>query len=253
MSAGVREVATEGAGPLVGALALAAVYVLGPRLRPLGRKHPRRWLSVAAGASMAYVFLDVLPELGSRHRALVESAGDLLFAEQRLYALALAGFVVLYAVDHLALAARARGEPGEGRDEDEADLALWLHAGGFALYSLVIGYMLVSRRADGWASLGLYLAAMGFHFAIVDHVLAREHGRAYDAGGRWVLAASVLAGWLAGATLRVPEVAISRCFAFVAGGVVMTSANEELPRDKDGRFGWFVLGAAVYGAVLLAV
>ncbi len=144
--------AAEGAGPLVGALALAAVYVLGPRLRPLGTKHPRRWLSVAAGASMAYVFLDVLPHDGE-----------------------------------------------------------------------------------------------------VDHALAREHGRAYDAGGRWVLAASVLAGWLAGATLRVPEVAISRCFAFVAGGVVMTSANEELPRDKDGRFGWFVLGAAVYGAVLLAV
>jgi len=28
-------------------------------------------------------------------------------------------------------------------------------------------------------------------------------------------------------------------FAFVGGGVVMTSANEELPAEKGGRIGWF--------------
>jgi hypothetical protein len=239
-----------GAGPLVGALALAAVYALGPWLRPLGAEHPRRQVSVAAGASLAYVFLDVLPEMGARHRALLESAGSLVFADQRLYALALAGFVALYGLDHLVLAARARGESSAAGDA--ARLALWLHVGGFALYSFVIGYMLVSRQADGWSSLGLFLVAMGFHLAIVDHTLAREHGRAYDARGRWVLAASVVVGWLAGATLRIPEIAVSRLFAFVAGGVVMTAANEELPREKAGRFGWFVLGAVVYSAVLLA-
>jgi hypothetical protein len=207
-------------------------------------------VSVAAGASLAYVFLDVLPELGARHRELLESAaGSLIFAEQRLYALALAGFVVLYGLDRLVLAARARGETSAGGDAER--LALWLHVGGFALYSFVIGYMLVSRQADG-SSLGLFLVAMAFHLTVVDHALAREHGSAYDTLGRWVLAASVVVGWLAGATLQIPEIAVSRLFAFVAGGVVMTAANEELPREKVGRFGWFVLGAVVYGAVLLA-
>ena len=92
----MQDVVAGGAGPLLGALALAAVYALGPWLRPLGAEHPRRQVSVAAGASMAYVFLDVLPELGARHRELLESAaGSLIFAEQRLYALALAGFVVI--------------------------------------------------------------------------------------------------------------------------------------------------------------
>jgi hypothetical protein len=244
-------VVTEGsAGPLLGALVLAAVYAVGPWLRPLGAEHPRRQVSVAAGASMAYVFLDVLPELGARHRVLVESAGNLMFAEQRLYALAFAGFVTLYGLDHLVLAARRRGGSSVGGDAER--LALWLHVGGFALYSFVIGYMLVSREADEWSSLGLFLLAMGFHLTVVDHALAREHGRAYDTRGRWVLAASVVVGWLAGATFPIPEIAVSRLFAFVAGGVVMTAANEELPREKVGRFGWFVLGAVIYGAVLLA-
>jgi hypothetical protein len=246
----MQDVVAGGAGPLLGALALAAVYALGPWLRPLGAEHPRRKVSVAAGASMAYVFLDVLPELGARHRALLESAGSLIFAEQRLYALALAGFVVLYGLDHLVLAARARADSSAGGAAER--LAFRLHVGGFALYSLVIGYMLVSRREDGWSSLGLFLVAMAFHLTVVDHALAREHGSAYDTLGRWVLAASVVVGWLAGATLQIPEIAISRLFAFVAGGVVMTAANEELPREKVGRFAWFVLGAVVYGAVLLA-
>jgi hypothetical protein len=33
--------------------------------------------------------------------------------------------------------------------------------------------------------------------------------------------------------------------------VIMTSANEELPREKGGRFGWFVMGAGAYGTLLL--
>ena len=55
------------AGPMIAALLLAATYLLGDRLLPRERKHPRRWLSMAAGASMAYVFLDVLPELAVHH------------------------------------------------------------------------------------------------------------------------------------------------------------------------------------------
>ena len=49
------------------------------------------------------------------------------------------------------------------------------------------------------------------------------------------------------------EVVISRLFAFVAGGVVMTSMNEELPRERAGRFWWFVLGSTGYALVLLMV
>ncbi len=63
-----------GVASLVTALGLAAVYVLGPRIRPVNTKHSRRWLSLAAGASVAYVFVDILPELGARNRGLVTAA-----------------------------------------------------------------------------------------------------------------------------------------------------------------------------------
>lgn len=234
---------------LLAALVLAALYVLGLRALPFERRFPRRTLSVAAGVSLAYVFLDVLPELGVRHRAFVESAGPLLFSEQRIYLVALAGFVFLYGLDRMVLAARAGGRLEKGREA--ASVIFWSHIGGFALYGWIIGDALVSRSARGWVPLLLYTVAMSFHLLVVASALAREHGGAYLRWGRWVLAASVVLGWLVAAFTPPSEAWGARLFAFVAGGVVMTSANEELPAEKGGRIGWFVLGTAVYAILLM--
>jgi hypothetical protein len=235
---------------LIAALALASVYALGRRLRAGEVRHRRRWLSAASGASMAYVFVDLLPELGTRQRAFVEAAGaDLLFAEQRIYVVALAGFVAFYGLDHMVLASRAEGRTSAM--SRPADLVYRLHAGGFAAYSGLIGYLLVERAAAGSLVLVLYVAAMTFHFLVVDHSLRQEHGATYDRGGRWLLAGSVLLGWLLGAVAPLPEAVLARFFAFVAGGVVITSATAELPGEREGRFAPFGLGALFYTALLL--
>lgn len=44
-------------GPFLAALLLAATYLLGHRFVPLEKKHPRRWLSLAAGAYAALLIL----------------------------------------------------------------------------------------------------------------------------------------------------------------------------------------------------
>jgi hypothetical protein len=205
---------------------------------------------MAAGASMAYVFLDLLPELGARHRAFLEVVGEVSFAEHRIYALALAGFVLLYALDEMVKAARG-GEEDSGERPETRSPIFWVHIAGYALYGGIIGDSLVDRGENGTLNLWLYAAAMVFHLLVVTSALAREHGTLYHARGRWVLAASVLAGLTLAILAPLSEVAVSRLFAFVAGGVIMTSANEELPREKGGRFGWFVMGAGAYGTLLL--
>ena len=241
-------------GPLVAALGLALVYALGDRFHTgghaTGGRWRRRWVSAASGAAVAYVFVDILPELGARHRAFVEAAGeDVLFAEQRIYVVALLGFVVFYGLDHMVLTSRARGRADAGTGV--GDRVYRLHAGGFAAYSWLIGYLLVPRAAVGRLALLLYCVAMAFHFLVVDRSLREEHGPAYERGGRWLLAGCVLAGWLVGATTRMSEPVLARLFAFLAGGVVITSAQAELPREREGRFWPFCLGAAGYALLLL--
>jgi len=241
-----------GVGPFVAAAVIAAVVAAGRRLFTFGfrHRHRRRALSIAAGVAVAYVFIDVLPELTVHNLALFEALGrDILFAEQRIYITALLGFVLFYGLDNMVLHAgagrhEAGGEPG-------MDYVFWLHVGGFGAYGCLIGYLLPERALNGALPLALYTVAMAFHFVLIDHELEHEHGRAYDRIGRWFLAGSILTGCVAGATLHISEVALARLFALVAGGVIITSAMAELPRDKDGRFWWFVIGAAAYALVLL--
>lgn len=239
-------------GTLVAAILLAAVYLTGPRLLPRERQGSRRWLSLAAGVSMTYVFLDVLPELGARHGAFLEKVGEVSFSEHRVYALALVGFVVLYALDEMVISARGEAE-GDGARPETRSPIFTIHIAGFSLYGWVIGDALVRHADNGILNLSLYTAAMVFHLLVVASSLAREHGGLYHRQGRWVLAASVGAGWGVAAFAPLPEIAMTRLFALVAGGVLMTSANEELPREKGGRFGWFVGGAAAYGTLLLLI
>ena len=241
---------------LVAALILASVLALcGGPVEGLGARRfwaRRCWISAAAGVSVAYVFIDVLPELALQSRALVAAAGHTaLFAEQRIYLLALIAFVVLYGLQHMVLSSRAQRR-GAVVEEGARDGVYWLHLAGFAAYSALVGYLLVERAERGAATLAVYVLAMAIHFLIVDHSLSEEHGRAYRTGGHWWLAASVLSGWAVGATMPLDGVTLARLFALLAGGVVITSLSAELPDEREGRFWPFCLGAVAFAILLLA-
>lgn len=238
---------------LPAAVALAGVYALragaiedGLMARRLGH---RRAVSAAAGVSVAYAFIDVLPELAARNQALLQAAG-VAFAGQRIYLLTLLSFVVMYGIDHIVLSRRA--ERRDSVERGEEDPVYWLHLGGFAAYSALIGYLLVDRVERGPLALAVYTLAMAVHFVVVSHSLAEEHGELYRRRGHWILAASVLAGWAIGSTSTFSDAIVARLFAVLAGGVVITSLRSELPDDRSGRFWPFCLSAFVFAAVLLA-
>jgi hypothetical protein len=236
------------------AFALSMTFALGEWLERFAESlGHRRWISFAAGVSTAYVFVDVLPELSERNQVVVQiEGGHLLFGEQRIFGLALFAFVLLYGLDHL-VSTKTR-EPSESASQGAPafDFVDWLQVAGFAIYSWMIGYLLVERVEKGTLSLGLYVVAMSLHFLIVDHSLQEKRGRSYRRFGRWVLAASVPLGCLAGSVSPISEVTFARLFAFIAGGMIMTSAQAELPKEREGRFWPFCLGAILYAVLLLA-
>ncbi|HEY5863043.1 MAG TPA: hypothetical protein VIX61_08130, partial [Casimicrobiaceae bacterium] len=226
-------------GSLAAAVVFACAYLVGGGFgaSEAGERFwsRRRFLSAAAGISVAYIFIDVLPELEFQRKVVVKAAGEgLLFAEQRIYMLALLSFVVIYGLEHMVLVTRGRRRDTVAAGE--ADAVFWLQLAGYAAYSALIGYLVIERAERGVLPLVAYTFAMAVHFLIVDHALDEEHGRAYRLLGRWLLAASVLAGWLFGVVAPLSEVAVARLFAVLAGGVVITSLRAELPDDREGRF-----------------
>ena len=234
---------------LLAAGVLASVYALNLGAGGSRFWERRQWISAAAGVSVAYVFVDILPELAAQNEALRHAAGELQFAEQRIYLLALVSFVVMYGIEHIVLTRREHSREADAREA--RDPIYWLHIGGYAAYSALIGYLLIERSERGEVALVIYALAMAIHFLVVNHALAEEHGELYRRHGHWVLAASILAGWVLGIVAPLSEIALARLFALLAGGVVIASLRSELPDDRRGRFWPFCAGAVLFSMLLL--
>ncbi len=229
------------------AVSLALIHVLAGRLRFLSRVPRSAWLSCAGGASVAYVFLHLLPELAAGQEA-IAAAVPLAFVETHVWLVALFGLAVFYGLERAAVDSRrenAGGSTGRG--------VFWLHTASFGLYNVLIGYLLLHREESTRGSLLLFGLAMGLHFFVNDYGLQEHHKERYRRVGRWVLAAAVLAGWGLGVGVAVSDAAVAVLLAFLGGGVVLNVLKEELPEERESRFWAFALGAAAYTALLLSV
>jgi hypothetical protein len=206
----------------------------------------RRWHAVSAGVAVAYVFVSVMPELEEHRSAVTESSfGMLLDTEKRIYLWALAGFVAFAGLSRLRSLA-----PGGVRRTG------WLYSGtmlGYALYVLLIGYLLVRREDASVLSLALYVFAIGLHLFMVDDELAEQFPRRYDSGGRWLLIGCVLLGWALGIAGAFTDAITARLFAFLAGGILTTAVHAEVRAETGQRFWWFVGGSAAYATILMLI
>jgi hypothetical protein len=233
-------------------LVFTAIFLLGrgPRL------HRPRWHSVAvsaaAGASCAYVFVELMPELSEAGKAFVEATSQLKlpFPEYRVYVAALVGFVFFYGLEHMTAWAERSGrksEPGYG----SGDPIYLLHIGGFAAYAWLVSYTLVRGPDRTTVFVALYALAMGLHFLTVERSLVEEHAELYRRPGRQILAAAALGGWVCGTLFELSRPVILTATGFIGGSVVMNSLLAELPGDKHGRFWPFALGAAGYAILVV--
>jgi hypothetical protein len=237
--------------PILATAILALGYVFGRRLRFRETIHPRRWLSFGAGVAVAYVFVELLPKLaGYQERFLAATAQlALLFAERRVFLAALVGFVLYYGLANFVARSRASRTAHGGKGQSR--FVYRLHIGGFAAYSALIGYVLVREPRSQPLALTFYTCAMLLHFLGIDHVLDHDYGSAYQARGKWALAAATGAGCLLGFLAKIPDRYLAMMMGFIAGGVVVNSMVMELPKEKEGRFWAFCAGAFVYSLLLL--
>jgi hypothetical protein len=238
---------------LVAVVGLAIVHLVTGKLRFLEGTPRSRWLSIAGGVSVAYVFIHLLPELGEHQEVLAEALeGAFAFLESHVYLVSLFGLVVFYGLDRAAKTSRHQ-QRKQGKGDSAHANVFWLHIASFAVYNSLIGYLLLHREESGLESLLFFFIAMALHFVVTDYGLREDHKHTYDRIGRWVLVAAVFLGWGIGLVTELSEVALAVLIAFLAGGVVLNVLKEELPEERESRFLAFVIGAAAYTALLLAL
>ena len=118
----------------------------------------------------------------------------------------------------------------------------------FGAYNVLVGYLL----AEGGDARGrlVFWFAMALHFFVNDYGLRQHHRERYGRVGRWLLAGAVVAGAALGLAVEVGEAVFAALVAFLGGGVVLNVLKEELPEERESRFGPFAAGAAAYAALL---
>lgn len=235
------------------AIGLAVVHLFSGKLRFLKTIPRSRLLSIGSGVSVAYVFVHILPELSQAQATVQETwGGGLAFLEHHVYLVALLGVAIFYGLERIAKVSRQRNQKAGQGDVTEAQV-FWLHISSFAVYNALIGYLLLHREESRIPSLFFFVFAMALHFVVNDHGLRDNHKDAYDRIGRWILAAAIIVGWTIGRGTEIDKAAIALLFSFLAGGVVLNVLKEELPEERQSKFGAFALGAALYAAILVAV
>ena len=239
------------------AVGLGAVHIFGDRIAAVLSDSHHRWLSVGGGTTVAFIFLYLLPELDYFRRILEEhpATGQI---DRLLYLSMLGGVIVYYGLEHLGYRFR---QPMLDDDSDGSkngstighDYVFWLHMGWYGLYNAIIGALLLYGEQETVHGLVLYGMAIAIHFSTVDASMRRHHRQVYHGTGRWVLAATVVAGWALGYLLPLTTVAIAGAMAFVAGGLLINAVKDELPSSRRARFIPFLGGVIIFGTLLVVV
>ena len=212
-----------------------------------------RWISLGAGVSIAYVFLDILPELSIAQEDIEEvSLPWLGFLERHAYLLALVGLAIFYGLELLANQSRKANLKAGGEDCTRQGI-FWVHIGAFAIYNALIGELFSNAEEKGLIPATLLFFALALHFLINDRGLRDHHKKPYDRIGRWILAGALVSGWAIGITFHLPEAFIGVLWGLVAGGLILNVLKEELPDTKESCFSAFTMGAGIYAILLLSI
>ena len=242
-----------GIGLFVGVALLCFIHLFASRINSL-RSVPRSgWLSFAGGASVAYVFLHLLPELEEGHHQLLETGNALVtWTEYPTYIIALLGLVLFYTLERLAKRHGPMAHHADLDDESEHVRAVfWIQIVSFTVYNLVIGCALYEVHEEGPRNLWLYVVAMGFHLFVTDQGFTRHYRKPYLRFGRWILTAAILIGWGLTFLFEVPHRYLSFLVALIGGGVILNVMKEELPSEQDSKLLPFLGGVFGYGGLVL--
>jgi hypothetical protein len=249
-------------------ITLALWHILCGRLPLIHRVHHSNWLSFSGGVAVAYVFESLLPKLGEwqglitrpgqakaavpklcEDLGLVEYCGDISkFINYEIFLLALAGVVSFLWVDW---AVQSR-QPKMGESEAPAGL-FGLHIGIFAAYNVLIGYITAHNILPGRFVQVLLVIALALHFLGINHTLWIHYRDRFDSVGRWIFAASLLFGWVLGVMTDFAEAIYIGMYSFLAGAIIVSVFNDELPNRTEGQFWPFLSGVLIYSYFMMNI
>ncbi|KOF10643.1 hypothetical protein AC739_08250 [Planococcus glaciei] len=229
------------------------VHIFTNGIKRLEKRMTNRLVSLVSGGSIAYVLLHLVPEL-THYQDVAHEAALVPWLEKVdyvTYMSALLGVAVFYGINQLSEKSERENRRKENLTRPSVSVFA-LEISAFALYNGLIGYLLQELSGDNIAAYVVYFIVFSFHFIANNRILHLTHEDLYTRIGRWVLAFSVLTGWILYEVTHASDLTLAFMSSFLTGGVVLNILNDELPEERESSFPAFIVGM-IFIAVLLQV
>jgi hypothetical protein len=219
------------------AIFLAVVHILFPLFNRKTASWRHIWVPMSAGITIGYVFLYLLPKLTAYTQQIQQAnpdAHELL--QYWLYFSALIGLMVYQGAHRFSYTAEHRIHHGT-----------WFRWFSFSTYSFIVGYLIATSPRVGALPFLIAAPIFAIHFLGVDHQLRERRSDLFDRYMRWVMAASVVAGWLIAVLIGLPKPLVFGMTAFMSGGMLANVMQDELPdHHKAGQSLPFASGVMLF-------
>lgn len=204
-----------------------------------------RIASFAGGASVAFVFIHLLPELAD-DSGVLEDLGVAAISplqEVGMFGVAMIGMVAFYVLD-----------VGAADGFESPRTAYRAHLAAFALLNFLFMYTTPDWSEAGIGFSIVFAIVMSLHFLLTDRTLARSHPEIFDRRHLAFITVSLVAGLLAAQVVPPPSpAAVVLPSAFIGGSLLMTTFREELPEPSSARLSWFGLGLGLFSVLLVVL
>ncbi len=188
-----------------------------------------KFISFSAGVSISYIFLVLLPEIYSSAVAI----NKLLFFP------VLFGFGLFHIIEKYI---RQNFTGTEMRKEHRL-----VHSTTSFIYFFVVGFILVKLTESGSVQSVLLFIPIMLHI-IIDS-LPRRHTKKHHM--RALSAASPFFGALTAAFIDIGEIGNVALLGIIGGALLYTVVRESLPRDREGRPLYFIIGLLFFTVLIL--
>ena len=218
---------------VITAIVLAVVQGAGPWIRSILQGHARKVRSFGGGVGLAYVFLQLFPEIDNVNE----------WMGTHVHQVTLVSFLLFYAVEVRLF---AHGDEAAPDTDDVTRPVFWLHIGILFFYTAMVMFTLPDEVADDLLFATVGGMTIGVHLVYKDYLLRSHADRQMREAGRYILVLAPLLGWLAHSVTTPSEMVLDLFMAVLAGVLIQSVFRDEVPNPGGASMRWLVAGVATF-------
>ena len=238
---------------LIGLFVLASVHILCGKQNWWHFFEAHGWVSFSAGASVAYVFVHVFPDISilqQQFSGIPSHHYNGRFFNQPLYLTALAGICLPYLIDTLELSYTEHDQ----KCHDQVHQGIFgIRKLLYTFYNMMLAYMIVNRHNEGILSMKIIVVVLVMHFIVINASFKEIYHETFKKYIRWFAVLGLICGGILGKTVTIPDSILAYLFSLIGGIITYTALKEELPKTNHRAPFHFLTGVVCFALLILSV